>query len=209
MTTPAIAVCSVAILAIGPPALAQDEGRIGVTMSYPHSAGVVWRISDRMAVRPAFSFTRSQSEGSEPGEPVVFSFFFFGRGEPTLSFDGRSLDVRGELDLLVYLNSPGRVRMYVAPGYVFSRFSTTTTVTIQLPAFPPAMPVPPPPQTETLSSKSDSHAGALSLGVQFTPHRRFGVYGEAGASFSTSDRDNSRSRRFDTRTRVGMVFYLK
>ena len=77
MNTRAIAVCGAAMLAIGRPALAQDEGRIAVTMSYPHSAGVVWRISDRIAVRPAFSFRRSQSDGSEPGNRWRSGSFFW------------------------------------------------------------------------------------------------------------------------------------
>ena len=34
---------------------AQDQGKIGITMAYPASVGMLWRVSDKVAVRPELS----------------------------------------------------------------------------------------------------------------------------------------------------------
>ena len=43
-------------------AAAQDAGDVGITMGYPASVGVVWHATDRVAVRPEFSFSHASGE---------------------------------------------------------------------------------------------------------------------------------------------------
>src|SRR5690349_6856829 len=47
---------------------AQDDPRVGLTMGYPTAIGVLWHVSDRIAVRPEIDFSRSTatSEGTSP-----------------------------------------------------------------------------------------------------------------------------------------------
>ena len=40
---------------------AQEKGQAGITMGYPASIGVLWHLSDRVAIRPEFSFTNTDS----------------------------------------------------------------------------------------------------------------------------------------------------
>ena len=50
-------------------ASAQEAGKVGVTMGFPASVGVIWHASEKIAVRPDFSFTHSSTEtGSGEGD---------------------------------------------------------------------------------------------------------------------------------------------
>src|SRR5881394_3551642 len=44
-------------------AQAQDEPKIGLTMGYPSAIGVLWQLTDRVAIRPEVTATRGSSEG--------------------------------------------------------------------------------------------------------------------------------------------------
>ena len=43
-------------------ASAQEAGKVGVTMGFPASVGVIWHTSEKIAVRPEFSFTHSSTD---------------------------------------------------------------------------------------------------------------------------------------------------
>lgn len=43
---------------------AQDAGRIGIPMGYPASIGVVWQLSDRVALRPELSVMQSTTDST-------------------------------------------------------------------------------------------------------------------------------------------------
>lgn len=43
-------------------ASAQEAGKTGVTMGFPAQVGVIWHASEKVAVRPEFSFTHSSAE---------------------------------------------------------------------------------------------------------------------------------------------------
>ena len=45
-------------------ASAQEAGKVGVTMGFPASVGVIWHASEKLAVRPEFSFTHSSTDSS-------------------------------------------------------------------------------------------------------------------------------------------------
>jgi opacity protein-like surface antigen len=38
---------------------AQDDRRVGLTMGYPAAVGVVWHVTDRVAIRPEIDFSRT------------------------------------------------------------------------------------------------------------------------------------------------------
>ena len=53
---------------VGAPAAvsAQEPARIGITMGYPASLGIVWRVTDRVALRPEFAFAHASLSGIGP-----------------------------------------------------------------------------------------------------------------------------------------------
>ena len=45
-------------------ASAQEDGKIGVTMAFPASVGLIWHASEKIALRPDFSFVHSATDTS-------------------------------------------------------------------------------------------------------------------------------------------------
>jgi hypothetical protein len=96
-----------AVAALATPALAsaQDAGALGVTMGYPGSIGLFWHVSETVAVRPEFSFSR-QSVDSTPNN------------------DGSSTwTVATGASALFYLAKKDNLRPYVAPRLAYAHGS--------------------------------------------------------------------------------------
>lgn len=49
-------------LALPAVASAQERGQVGATMGFPPSLGLMWHVSDRLAIRPEIGFSRSTTE---------------------------------------------------------------------------------------------------------------------------------------------------
>jgi hypothetical protein len=79
---------------------AQDQGRVGLTMWYPVGVGVVFGLSDRIALRPDFSLTRRVTEGIT---------------ENTVNTWGVGLSA------LLYLQKSDSLSTYVSPRVAFRR----------------------------------------------------------------------------------------
>ena len=85
----------------------QDPGnRIGITMGYPSTFGVVWELNDRLALRPEVSFTIGTSEATAAG--------ISGTSSDTWS-------VGFGVSALIYLTKWEALRTYVAPRFTYSR----------------------------------------------------------------------------------------
>src|SRR5205823_2607696 len=96
-------------------ARAQETPRVGLTIGYPASVGVIWHISDRVAVRPDLaaswtSFKPSTSTGARD--------------------DGSSATIG--LSGLFYLAKHDALQIYVTPrvGYLRTTATVQTTVSI-------------------------------------------------------------------------------
>src|SRR4051812_40532108 len=50
---------------------AQDAPKVGLSMGYPAAIGVIWHVTDRLALRPEMSVTKSASEFI--GSSITFS----------------------------------------------------------------------------------------------------------------------------------------
>jgi hypothetical protein len=98
----AVAFC--AIFAGAARADAQEKGQVGVTMGYPAAIGLLWHVSDRVAIRPEFSFVRN--DNSSIG---LFSsdttFWSLGTG----------------VSALFYTPVRDNLRTYVSPRFSYSR----------------------------------------------------------------------------------------
>ena len=50
------------VLSVGANALAQDAGQVGVLLGFPSAVGVIWHVTDNIAVRPEVSFSTGSTE---------------------------------------------------------------------------------------------------------------------------------------------------
>jgi hypothetical protein len=97
---PLLLAATMAILLTGliPSAANAQERTFGITMGFPTSVGVYWKVADRFAVRPEFTFSKTKTDN----EPTTWSV---GTG------------VTG----LIYLNSGNPLRTYLAPRFTYER----------------------------------------------------------------------------------------
>jgi len=170
-----LALCIMTVSVLAPSAAAaQDSPRFGIVMAYPAEAGVLWRMADRVAVRPEFNWTHSTSEST--GTISVFT----GTGVTTTtvitttSTNGAGYGVSG----LWYLSRRDALGLYVSPRFAYARASSTTDrPAIGLPNLPAASPI-----TTTTSTYTTSG----SFGAQYDLAKRFGVFAELGVSYARS-----------------------
>lgn len=173
-------------------ATAQDKGKTGITMGYPASIGIIWHASDKVAIRPEFSISGSNTK-SEPAQ----SF--------SSTSDGWAYGLGASA--LLYLHTYDHLRTYFSPRFTYSHgmttgessgLSGTTTIT-------------------TVSTKTTTtSSGAVgSFGAQYALGDKFAVFGEVGFGFSHSSTTASSSalsqkltgNSWGTRTGVGVIFY--
>ena len=83
---------------IAPGTARAQEKSFGITMGFPASVGVYWKVADRFAVRPEFNFSKTKIDD----EPATWSV---GTG----------------VTALLYLNSGNPLRTYVAPRFTYAR----------------------------------------------------------------------------------------
>jgi hypothetical protein len=141
-------------------AYAQDAPKVGMTMGYPGSIGVIWRIADRIALRPEMSLTHAT--GDSTGGDLV--------GATPLSTD-ETTGIGTGISALFYMGRWDALRTYASPRFVYSRSSTSASSggTIAGPS--------------TSESTVSSYTLAGSFGAQYTLGRRFGLFGEVGLSY--------------------------
>ena len=94
-----------ALIGIGVPemASAQDVGQTGITMGYPESIGLLWHVTDKVAVRPEFSFNHSTTDTNVPFINDSISSTAVGVGA----------------SVLFYLKQYDSLRTYVAPQWTY------------------------------------------------------------------------------------------
>jgi opacity protein-like surface antigen len=172
------------------PACGQEPGRLGIVVGYPASVGLIWSVSDSLAVRPEFTVSRQTGESSGPGGA-------------TLS-DNRAWSLGLGVSALLYFHQWEDLRAYVAPRFGFGRASNTSVY----------------PGSAEGGSTATSYALAGSLGAEYRLGSRFSVFGEAGIGYthqrtvSTSPlvasqfKAESTSNTWGTRSALGVVFYF-
>lgn len=96
------------LLSVASLASAQEAGRVGLTMGYPAAFGVIWHVTDSLAVRPAVSFQTATSEST------------------LSSTDTTSIGV--DLAGLWYLSRWDTVRTYVSPRWAYAHSSSNISL---------------------------------------------------------------------------------
>jgi hypothetical protein len=90
---------------------AQDKPGTGITVTTPTAVGLIWHVSNRVALRPEFSFSTSDVESDEDiAESSASSF---------------TLNVSG----LFYVREWDDLRAYVSPRFSYTHASTDLTTT--------------------------------------------------------------------------------
>jgi hypothetical protein len=192
------------VLFVGANALAQDAGQIGVTLGYPSAVGVIWHVTDNVAVRPEISFSTGSTES------------------PTSSLSGLSADLGGTSSTTVtagvsglfYFGEWDKLRAYVSPRYTYSRLTSDSGSTF------------------STDARNSAYAVTGSFGAHYQPHRRFAVFGETGFGYTRTrttltsvlllpvipvgptvpapvTRSEINSHSWATRTSAGVIFYFK
>jgi opacity protein-like surface antigen len=164
------------------PAFAQEEGKIGVTMGFPTGLGVLWHVTENIAIRPELTFSWSSSDSD------------FG--------DSDGFGIGTGLSALFYLNRSDNLATYVTPRYSFTRATTERR-------FEPDVPVIDP-ETET-TSRSHTFSGSFGaqyfLGSRFSIFGEAGLSYMRTSSDSDFGSDPT-SSTFGTRSQVGVVLYF-
>ena len=90
-------------------AQAQDAGQVGLAMGYPASIGIVWHVSDDVAVRPEFGFIRNSTDSQ-------------------FSSDATMVNVGASA--LYYMWKWDAVHGYVSPRFTYGRSSSAGSGTL-------------------------------------------------------------------------------
>jgi hypothetical protein len=173
MRTRSIASClGLLALLLPVPVLAQERGQVGVSMGYPASAGVVWHVADRLAIRPEISLVQNSNDVT-----AVTTLTFSGpSGTQTqqttrTQFETDSTTVGAGVSVLFYLWKQEALSAFVTPRYVYTRGTSTT-------------------ESGAVGAPTDitttNHFVSGSFGAQYALSRKFGVYGEIGLGYTRS-----------------------
>jgi len=87
---------------------AQDDPRVGLTMGYPGSIGVLWHVTDRIAIRPEIDFFRTRVTFESSGSALL----------PANEDEDTSRVIRPGVSALFYLGPMEDLRTYVSPRLV-------------------------------------------------------------------------------------------
>jgi hypothetical protein len=173
-------------------AAAQDTPRFGIVMGYPAQAGLLWRIVDRVAIRPEVNWTRSTFEA------VTTSTFFNGTGITTTSVTttSESNAVGTGVTALIYVSRRDALRTYLAPRIAYSRSKTSNDVSTSIANVVPA----------AIETATSTYAVSGSLGAEFTMAKHFGIFGEVGVQYgrNTLSPNAPLGRSDTTQTSIGL-----
>lgn len=176
---------------------AQTAGDVGVTMGYPGALGIVWHVTDGIAVRPDVALARSTSAATTAATGVLA-----GAGLSSSSTSegwGTTVGV----SVLVNVRTSNRLRLYLVPRLAYARSTADNESGL----------------SGALTGFTATTTGVLASGAfgsQFNLHDRFAVFGELGLQYSTqttiSDfpgtRTEAEGTTFGLRSAVGVTFYF-
>jgi hypothetical protein len=198
----------IVVLSVGANALAQDAGQVGVTLGYPSAVGVIWHVTDNVAVRPEISFSTGSTESPVISSGLSLSDVSVNVGETS------STTVTAGVSGLFYFGEWDKLRAYVSPRYTYTRLTSDSGSTF------------------STNARNSAYAVTGSFGAHYQPHRRFAVFGETGFGYTRTrttltsvlllpvipvgptvpapvTRSEINSHSWATRTGAGVIFYFK
>jgi hypothetical protein len=185
-------------------ASAQNTPKVGLSMGYPAAIGVIWHVTDRVAVRPEVSVSKSSSEFI--GSSITFS----SGGVPvntTTTTTTNTWQTSAGLSALLYLSRHDKLSTYLSPRWAYTRLSSTPSVSGG--------------GVASVVTGTNGHINFVSgsFGAQFAIGERFSVFGELGLAFSrtvSSPLTNitlltiggSTATNVSTRSGAGVILYF-
>lgn len=211
MRARSIASCVGLALLMSAPAVAQEHGQVGLSMGYPASVGILWHVSDRVAIRPEISLVQSSTTTTV----VTTVTFTTPAGTQTQTTQGEfttdSTNVGTGVSGLFYLWKRESLSAFVTSRYAYTR-GTGATSGSGVAGTP----------TEITTS---NHVVSGSFGAQYALGRRFSVFGEIGLGYTDTRVDNASAisvspngsstisatstHGVSTRSGAGVVFYFR
>jgi hypothetical protein len=187
MTTRIVLMLTVCLACRPGTAHAQDDPKVGAVMGYPTNVGVLWHVTDRIAIRPEINFFRTtiSTEGSGILEPL----------SDTLT----TRSITPGVSALIYLDGVQPLRTYVSPRFAVSNLHTSDD------------------PLGTSRPDTNSYLVGGSLGAQYRAATRFALFGEVGVEYRRSENERaivpgttatSRTTSVGTRSGVGIVVYF-
>jgi len=180
--------CSLALLGTGATgASAQDSGKVGITMGYPASVGIIWHVSDTVAIRPELSFSGSSSETDGTGNIT------------DIESDGWTLGTG--ISALFYVHDYDRVRRYFSPRFTYNKVKATNSSSNGV-------------FDASSTGRASTYGIAGNFGAEGKIADKFSAFGEVGFGYShgtTSSSPSSTTSKADswgTRAGVGVIFYF-
>ena len=170
------------LLVVAGTASAQDK-KVGLTMGYPSAFGVLWHVSDKVALRPELSLAGGSAKTNGSG--------FNSESDATTIATG--------ISALFYLNTADKLRTYVSPRFTYSHATTEQDLSAIT--------------NSNAKTTTNNTAGQGSFGAQYYVSNRFAVFGELGLGFGhTENSSNVTTTKgsawaWGTRSAVGIVFY--
>jgi hypothetical protein len=171
-------------------------------MGYPAAIGVLWHASDRLGIRAEATFQTSSSE-VESGPS---------RSDREVENTSFAVGVAG----LFYLGRSDNVSTYFSPRLAYTR-STSEIEGPEVFVVPQLFPVPIglAPIPLELRTESSGYSVGGSFGAQYSPNRRFSIFGELGLNYATLNSESSsftasetEGSTFGVRSAVGVVLYF-
>jgi hypothetical protein len=201
-------ITAIAIGCLASGASAQDDPKVGVTMGYPASIGVIWQVTDWVALRPEVSVAKSSSEFTTTTSLTTFSGSPFEIPVPgattTTTTVNRSDAWQASVGLsaLFYVSKRDALRTYLSPRWMYTRLSSNSGSSI----------------VGTGSTSSVNFVSG-SFGAQYALARRFSVYGEVGLGFTRTVNSpaatvsviaiaSTTSSALATRSGAGVILYF-
>jgi hypothetical protein len=165
------------------PVAAQERGDTGITMGYPASVGLVWHVTDRIAIRPELSFSVRNTED---------------RGLQTANSDTTAFGVG--VSGLFYVRQWDKLRAYVAPRYTYARATAKTDLSdsagteIEL--------------HSTTHTVFGSFGAQYSLAERFSVYGEVGVAHSNGSGRSELTPNRTDTSAFSSQSGIGVTFYF-
>jgi hypothetical protein len=107
------AACLAFVLTASGTAAAQDHGTVGITMAFPASIGMIFHVTDKVAVRPDVAFNRNSTD--------------------TTTVDATSWTLGTDVSALFYLSSQDRVQTYISPRFSYTHSDSSAVGTTAIP----------------------------------------------------------------------------
>lgn len=159
-------------------ASAQEEGKVGITMGFPETVGLVWHATPNVAVRPEVSFSWSSSD------------------QDLVDTSGTVLSTG--VSALFYVKRLDRLATYVSPRYSFRHTSTSFEGPLGEDAE----------SRSRAHLFSGSFGAQYWLGERFSLFGELGLAYVRSSAGDEGDGDDPTANQVGTRSAVGVVFYF-